>query len=65
VFPDGSTKPLDHKTDWARLRAMTDEEVTAAALSDPDAQPATPEQLRNARRAPRAKIRHLAAGPAD
>jgi putative transcriptional regulator len=24
-------------TDWARLDAMTDEEVVAAALSDPDA----------------------------
>jgi hypothetical protein len=25
------------KTDWARLDAMTDEEVMAAALADPDA----------------------------
>jgi putative transcriptional regulator len=33
------------KTDWARLDAMTDEEVVAAALSDSDAQPLTPEQL--------------------
>jgi putative transcriptional regulator len=55
VLPDGSTKPFEDKTDWARLRAMTDEEVTAAALSDPDAQPLTPEQLRNARRVPRTK----------
>ena len=31
--------------DWARLDAMTDEEVHAAALSDPDAQPLTEEQL--------------------
>jgi putative transcriptional regulator len=36
--------PAD-KTDWARIDAMTDEEVVAAALSDPDAQPLTPEQL--------------------
>ena len=55
VSPDGSTKPLDDKTDWARLRAMTDEEVTAAALSDPDALPKTTKQLRSARRVPRAK----------
>lgn len=34
---------------------MTDEEVTAAALSDPDAQPMSDEQLQRARRAPRAK----------
>lgn len=55
VLPDGSTKPLKDETDWARLRAMTDDEVTAAAMSDPDAQPMTPEQLRAARRVPRTK----------
>ena len=27
------------KTDWAALDAMTDEEIEAAALADPDAQP--------------------------
>jgi len=55
VLPDGSTKPMEDKTDWVRLRAMTDEEVTAAAMSDPDARPMTPEQLRAARRVPRTK----------
>ena len=55
VLPDGSAKPLEDKTDWARLRAMTDEEVTAAAMSDPDARPMTPEQFRAARRVPRTK----------
>ena len=55
VLPDGSTRPLEDKTDWARLRAMTDEEVLAAAMSDPDARPLTDEQLRTARRVPRAK----------
>ena len=55
VLPDGSTKLLPDRTDWARLRAMTDEEVTAAAMSDPDAQPMTPEQLRTARRLPRTR----------
>jgi len=55
VLPDGTTRPLEDKTDWARLRAMTDEEVTAAAMADPDARPITPEQLRTARRVPRAK----------
>ena len=55
VFPGGSTKPFEDKTDWDRLRAMTDEEVTAAALADPDAQPLTPEQLRAMRRVPRTK----------
>jgi len=46
--------PTD-RTDWARVRAMTDEEVMAAALSDPDAQPLTPEQLAKMRRVPRVK----------
>jgi len=43
-------------TDWARLDAMTDEEVVAAALSDPDAQPLTPEQLAKMRRVSRVKV---------
>ena len=56
VLPDGSTKRLEDKTDWTRLRGMTDEEVTAAAMADPDAKPMTAEQLRTARRVPRTKI---------
>jgi putative transcriptional regulator len=47
--------PAD-KTDWARIDAMTDEEVVAAALSDPDAQPLTPEQLAKMRRVSRVKV---------
>src|SRR5260370_37720448 len=43
-------------TDWARLDAMTDEEVAAAALSDPDAQPLTSEQLSKMRRVSRVKV---------
>ncbi|MGO9257691.1 MAG: helix-turn-helix domain-containing protein [Bryobacteraceae bacterium] len=34
---------------------MTDEEVIAAAMNDPDSRPMTPQQLRTARRVPRAK----------
>lgn len=56
VMPDGSTQPLRGKTDWDRVRAMTDEEVMTAALADPDAQPLTPEQLAGMKRTPRAKI---------
>lgn len=33
------------KTDWKEVDAMTEEEIHAAALSDPDTQPATPEVL--------------------
>jgi putative transcriptional regulator len=43
------------KTDWARLDAMTDEDVLAAARADPDAQPLTPEQLAKMRRVSRVK----------
>ena len=31
--------PLKTDTDWARVPALTDEEIHAAALADPDAQP--------------------------
>jgi putative transcriptional regulator len=42
-----------------RLDAKTDAEITAAALSDPDAQPITPEQAATARRPALVKrIRH-------
>jgi putative transcriptional regulator len=43
------------KTDWARVKAMTEDEVMAAALSDPDAQPMTQEELAKMRQVPRAK----------
>lgn len=33
------------KADWDRLKAMTEEEINAAALSDPDCPPLTEEQL--------------------
>jgi putative transcriptional regulator len=48
--------PPTGKTDWARLDAMTDEEVIAAALSDPDAQPLSPEALAKMRRVSRVKV---------
>ena len=41
---------------------MSDSEVLAAALSDPDAQPLTPEDLKRMRRTPRAKIIRRAMG---
>jgi putative transcriptional regulator len=45
-------KPYEspHKTDWARFDALTDEEVEAAALSDPDNPPLTEEELAQMRR---------------
>ena len=44
------------------LRPMTEDEVTAAALSDPDAQPMTPEDFKRAKRTPRAKLLRRALG---
>jgi putative transcriptional regulator len=43
-------------TDWARLDTMTDDEARAAALSDPDAQPSSAEQLAKMRRVSRVKV---------
>jgi putative transcriptional regulator len=43
-------------TDWARLDTMTDDEARAAALSDPDAPPSSPEQLAKMRRVSRVKV---------
>jgi putative transcriptional regulator len=48
-------RPPRGKTDWARLDALTDEDVTRAARSDLDAQPLTAEQLSKMRRVPRVK----------
>ncbi|MFZ1105471.1 MAG: transcriptional regulator [Hyphomicrobiaceae bacterium] len=56
VDADGRERLLpERKPDWSRLDAMTDAEVMAAALSDPDAQPLTDAQLKRMRRIPLAK----------
>jgi putative transcriptional regulator len=41
---------------------MNDDDVTAAAMADPDARPMTREQLRTARRVPRTKTLRRALG---
>ncbi len=51
VMPDGTERILSREP----LRPMTEEEITAAALSDPDAQPLTEEQLAQAKPVPRVK----------
>ena len=51
----GEPKPRGD-TDWERLGSLTDKEVVAAALSDPEAQPLTPEQLARMRRVSRVKV---------
>ena len=47
--------PSKGKTDWEQVDAMTEEEIHAAALSDPDAQPVTPEELEEFEPVPDAK----------
>jgi putative transcriptional regulator len=44
------------------MRPMSQEEVLAAALADPDAQPLTPADLKRMKRTPRAKIIRRALG---
>lgn len=53
IKPTGS--PATTAEDWQRFLEMTDEEVTAAALSDPDGQPWTEEELARVRFVPRSR----------
>jgi putative transcriptional regulator len=50
------------KRDWSRLDAMTAAQKHAAALSDPDNQPLTDEDMSRMKRVPRAKIIRRALG---
>jgi putative transcriptional regulator len=50
------------KHDWSRFDALTDAEVHAAALADPDAQPLTEERLARMKRVPRARTLRRALG---
>jgi uncharacterized protein (DUF4415 family) len=47
--PDGSFRPARGRTDWDRVRAMTEKEIEAAAASDPDAPLLDEEFWRHAR----------------
>ena len=42
--------------DWAGADALTEADVHAAALADPDAQPLTPERLSGIRRTPQVRV---------
>ena len=43
------------KHDWSRVDALTEAEIHAAALADPDAQPLTEERLAKMRQLPRTR----------
>lgn len=55
---DNITKTKDKPTkhDWARFDAMTPEQRTAAAISDPDAQPLGPDDFQRMKRTPQVKV---------
>jgi len=53
LMPDGPVLPLPDTTDWAELGRMSDEEIEAAARSDPDNLPLTEADLERMPRRPR------------
>jgi putative transcriptional regulator len=68
-FQRGGRNPLNDggimkriKHDWKEADALTDAEIHAAALADPDAQPLTPDRLAKMRRVPRTKSLRRALG---
>lgn len=50
------------KHDWSRADAMTEADVHAAALADPDARPLTSERLTGMRRTPQVRVIRRALG---
>jgi putative transcriptional regulator len=48
--------PEIRNDDWSRFDAMTEAERHAAALSDPDARPLDPEDMKRMRLTPRVKV---------
>src|SRR5437660_11902046 len=58
VLEDGSERPFPKTS----MRPMTEEEIHAAAMADPDARPMTPEQRAKARRVPRVRTLRRALG---
>ncbi len=56
VLPDGTTRPMHDPMDWATAEALTDEEIIAAALADPDAQPLSDEARARAHQGPPPRV---------
>ena len=50
------------RNDWRRADAMSDDDIHAAAIADPDAQPLTPERLAHMKRTPQVKVIRRALG---
>jgi putative transcriptional regulator len=58
ILDDGSERPFPKTA----MRPMTEEEVHAAAMADPDARPMTPEERAKARLVPRVRTLRRALG---
>jgi putative transcriptional regulator len=57
VLRNGRTRPFPpDRTDWSALRKMTEEEIVAAALTDPDNPPRTLKMQKRLRRVPQVKV---------
>lgn len=52
---DADTTTQTDKFDWSRVDAMTDADIHAAAMKDPDARPMADEEFARVKPAPRAK----------
>lgn len=61
VLADGSTRPFEKLSNWARVDAMTEEEIEANAASDPDNPPLTAPELERLKPVPNPRTirRHL------
>jgi putative transcriptional regulator len=59
---DADTTTKTAKFDWSRFDALTDEQVHAAAMADPDARPMTDEEYARAKKVPRIKTIRRALG---
>ncbi len=59
VFPDGREEPFP---DPPALPQLTEEEINAAALTDPDNPPRTPERAARLKRVPQVKVMRRALG---
>lgn len=59
---DAGTMTKTAKHDWKRFDAMTDAQVHAAALADPDAQPLPDADMAQMRRVPRTRTLRRALG---
>jgi len=63
VLSDGSTRPFPpDQTDWAAFEALTEDEINAAALADPDNPPITPERQARLKRVPQVKVMRRSLG---